>query len=253
MPDPAPVFHDHFSTRAAAYAAFRPRYPDRLFAELAKLTPGHRLAWDCATGNGQAATGLTRHFGRVVATDASAEQIANATAAPGVEYEVANAAASPLADHTADIVTVAQAAHWLDHEAFYHECRRVLVPDGIVALWCYVNAEVAPDIDVIVNRFYGETMGPYWTPHRQLVDARYRTIPFPFDEIAMPTMAIEATLARDAFIAYVSTWSSVQAYRRTRSEDPIPALVAELEPLWRADEPRLVQWPLAFRAGRVRS
>ena len=249
----APGFHDHFSDRSAAYAEFRPRYPDQLFAALAALTPGHRLAWDCATGNGQAATGLARHFARVVATDASAEQIANAMPAPGVEYSVANATTSPLADHTADIVTVAQATHWLDLDPFYAECRRVLVPDGIVALWCYVNAEIAPAVDAIVNRFYSDAMGPYWTPHRKLVDARYRTIPFPFDEIAMPEMAIEARLTRDAFIAYVGTWSSVQAYRRATREDPIPALVRDLEPVWRGDEVRTVRWPLAFRVGRVRA
>jgi hypothetical protein len=50
---------DHFSAHAARYGAYRPTYPDALFEYLASLVPAHDLAWDCATGNGQAALGLT--------------------------------------------------------------------------------------------------------------------------------------------------------------------------------------------------
>ena len=71
-------FKDHFSGHAVEYAKFRPRYPDKLFEYLASISPRHGLAWDCATGNGQAAVGLIRHFDSVIATDASARQIATA-------------------------------------------------------------------------------------------------------------------------------------------------------------------------------
>ena len=47
----------------------------QLFTYLASLCPAHDLAWDCATGNGQAAVALAPHFEQVIATDASAQQI----------------------------------------------------------------------------------------------------------------------------------------------------------------------------------
>ena len=55
---------DRFSDRAEAYSRHRPRYPDSLFEHLARLAPAPDHAWDCATGNGQAATGLVEHFAR---------------------------------------------------------------------------------------------------------------------------------------------------------------------------------------------
>ncbi|HEU4663212.1 MAG TPA: peptide chain release factor N(5)-glutamine methyltransferase, partial [Dokdonella sp.] len=77
---PVSGFKDHFSSGSAAYALHRPRYPDALFAWLADVAPGRALAWDAATGSGQAATGLAEHFERVVATDASADALAVARA-----------------------------------------------------------------------------------------------------------------------------------------------------------------------------
>lgn len=71
-------FKDHFSSASERYAAYRPDYPAALFAWLAGQCAEQELAWDCATGSGQAALGLAPHFRRVVATDASAEQIRHA-------------------------------------------------------------------------------------------------------------------------------------------------------------------------------
>src|SRR5260221_11682253 len=102
-------FRDHFSSHAAEYREFRPAYPPELFAYLASIAPGRQLAWDCGTGNGQAAVGLAEHFDRVFATDASAKQIQEAQVHPRVEYVVAPAERCPLAGGTADLVTVTQA------------------------------------------------------------------------------------------------------------------------------------------------
>lgn len=56
-------FADHFSVRSRDYARFRPSYPPALFAWLAETAPARRLAWDCATGSGQAAAGLLGYLG----------------------------------------------------------------------------------------------------------------------------------------------------------------------------------------------
>src|SRR6266498_1141048 len=85
------TFKDHFSKQAADYANFRPRYPRELFEYLGSVAPSRALAWDCATGNGQAAVELAEVFDRVIATDASEKQIANAEPHDRVEYRIASA------------------------------------------------------------------------------------------------------------------------------------------------------------------
>jgi len=75
----AQKFHDHFSAFANRYADFRPHYPAAIFDYLAGMVPRNSLVWDCACGNGQATIDLAERFDRVIATDASQEQIKSAT------------------------------------------------------------------------------------------------------------------------------------------------------------------------------
>lgn len=246
-------FTDRFGDVAADYALFRPIYPSALFEMLAGLAPGRRLAWDCATGSGQAACGLAAHFDRVVASDASAAQLVNARPRRAVLYLRARAEAAPLAAASMDLVTVAQALHWFDIPAFWREARRVLVRDGVIAAWCYSLCRVAPDIDRVVDHFYAHTVGPFWTPQRALVDTGYRTVPFPFAEFDVPAPDMTAELTLPAFFGYIGTWSATEAYRVARREDPLVPLCEALAPLWGGgdDHPRLVRWPLHLRVGRV--
>ena len=115
---PGSGFNDHFSAQSADYVRHRPLYPRELIAFLAGLG-GRRLAWDCATGNGQAAIALAGHFDRVIATDASSAQIEAAIAHPDVSYHVATAEESGLTADSADLVTVGQALHWFDTGRFF--------------------------------------------------------------------------------------------------------------------------------------
>ena len=101
------TFKDHFSSYAADYRENRPQYPPKLFRYLTSLVPQHEKVWDCATGNGQAAVGLSDHFKEVMATDASADQISNGTPRLNISYGVASAESSGLEDHSIDLVTVA--------------------------------------------------------------------------------------------------------------------------------------------------
>lgn len=243
-------FKDFFSRGAAEYAVHRPRYPSRLFAEVASRAPRTELAWDCATGNGQAAVGLADHFRTVVATDASAAQIASAIPHERVTYRVAHADASGLDASSTDAVTVAQAMHWLDRDAFYREAQRVLVHRGVIAVWCYSLLQIDDEIDQLVRRFYEQTVGPYWSPERRLVDAGYRTIEFPFDEFQLPPLAIERTITLEQLRGYLGTWSATQRYVEENGIDPVATLVAEIAPRWGdATCARHARWPLSVRAG----
>ena len=245
-------FKDLFSRGSVEYAAFRPTYPAALFAWLASRCPGRGLAWDCATGNGQAALGLAEHFLRVVATDASPEQIASAGPHPRVEYRVALAESSGLPDGAADLATVAQALHWLDRPAFYAEARRVLRPGGVIAAWCYNLLRIAPEIDALIFRLYSVTLAGFWSADRALVDQGYRTVELPFEELAAPEfeMASDWTLPR--LLGYLRTWSATLNYQAERGEDPVRSLEAELGASWGDPETaRRVSWPLSFRVGRA--
>lgn len=245
-------FKDHFSGHASDYARFRPRYPDALFEYLASIAPSRQCTWDCATGNGQAAVALAPHFARVIATDASAQQIQNAVPHERVEYRVAPAEKSGLADASADLVTIAQALHWFDIPAFFEEAQRVLRPNGIVAVWAYNLMTLSPEIDPLVLHFYRDTTGPFWPPERDIVEAGYQTIEFPFDEVTTPKFQMETHWTLEQVLGYLRTWSATQKFIAARGFDPLSSLGEEIAKLWKdVAAPRLVGWPLSMRVGRV--
>lgn len=252
-PGPAPAA-GHFAPIAAGYAEFRPRYPAALFAWLASQAPARDVAWEPAAGSGQATTGLAAHFGRVVATDASAAQVARAPSLPNVTWGVEPAEASGLPDASVSLVAVAQAVHWLDHARFWPEARRVLRPGGVVAVWTYALFGTGdPAVDAVIDRFAGETLRPWWPPERRLVDDGLRSLAFPFEELPAPALVMEASWDVAHVMGYLRTWSAVTRWRAAGGGDPVAELAPALLAAWgSADATRRVTWPLALRAGRVR-
>jgi SAM-dependent methyltransferase len=252
MSDPTnAVFKDHFSGHADRYGAFRPTYPSELFSYLASLSPAHDLAWDCATGNGQAAIALSAFFDRVVATDASHRQVDQAPPNERIEYLVATAERTPLQVASVDLVTVAQALHWFDLPSFYAEVKRVTRPEGILAVWCYELHEISPEVDVVIRRLYSDILGDDWPPEMRLVEEGYRTIPFPFDEIDPPRFSMVARWNLDRLLGYLGTWSAVVRHRDRCGSNPLDQIRGELEAAWGVpDLERDVTWPLNLRVGR---
>ena len=248
-----PPFKDHFSSLASQYAQARPGYPPALFQYLASICTGHKACWDCACGSGQASTALGEYFERVVATDASATQVAAAQPHPNVEYRVASAEASGLDCGSMDLVTVAQSLHWFKFDEFYAEVRRVLKPGGVLAVWSYGIQHVVdePRVDAEVQRFYSDVVGSYWPPERRHVENGYRNLLFPFDELGPPTFAMQERWTLDRLLGYFRSWSATGRYVKEQGEDPVTALRERLLPLWGNPEtPRLIDWPLAMRVGR---
>jgi len=245
-------FKDHFSSHAAGYAAYRPTYPASLIRFLVDASPATGLAIDCGCGTGQLSVPLATCFERVVATDASAAQIDMAAAAPRVEYRVAPAESTGEAAGSADLVTVAQAAHWLELDAFYSEVRRVLRKGGVLSLWSYGNAQIeGREVDRIVREFYSQTVGPCWPPERRIVEDGYRSLPFPFTEVAVPEFTIEARWTLPQLLGYVRSWSATGRYVEEHGADPVVALEGSLLDVWGdRHRKRLLIWPLALRVGR---
>jgi ubiquinone/menaquinone biosynthesis C-methylase UbiE len=244
-------FKDHFSGVAGRYAEFRPEYPRELFSWLASLPTKKGRAWDCASGNGQAAVHLAEFFDDVIATDASAGQIENARPHHRIRYVVAPAEQSTIPDASVDLVTVAQAAHWFDLTRFYSEAKRVLRPGAPLVIWCYGTCSFEhPQIDELVDDFYRNVVGPYWPPERRLIEEDYRTIEFPLREIAAPKFDMQAQFTLERLVGYLRTWSATQRFLKERGSDPVTPLEQKLAPLWANGEPRrAATWPIHIRAG----
>jgi SAM-dependent methyltransferase len=244
-------FKDHFSQIAATYSEFRPLYPPALFDYLAGLCAHTERAWDCACGSGQATLELAERFTSVVATDASATQIASARAHFRVVYRVAPAGESEIEAASIDLVTVAQALHWLDLDRFHAEVRRVLRPGGVLAVWCYGRLEVeGPEVDAPLQRFYREIVGPFWPPERADVEDGYARLPFPFEQLATPQFNMEVKWTLSHLLGYVRSWSATTRYREVKGDDPVGPLAQQLESLWGGEaRTRRIRWPLSLRCG----
>lgn len=252
MTGPTSPAADHFSGHAADYARFRPCYPPELFTWLARQCPAHDLAWDCGTGNGQAAKALAEHFQRIHATDLSAAQIAQARPHPRIDYRTTPAEISGLADKSCDLVVVAQALHWFCHEHYYAEVRRVLKPGGLFAAWTYTLLRGEAGLNAIVEDFHRNVVGRWWPPERRWVDLAYRKMPFPFPDIPAPEFEIRLAWTLPDLLAYLRTWSATQACIKETGNDPCVALGERLKELWReSGTPRTVVWPIALRCGRL--
>jgi ubiquinone/menaquinone biosynthesis C-methylase UbiE len=246
----SPTFPDHFSAAAAEYARRRPDYPRRLFAYLAGLAPARRRAWDCATGSGQAALGLARHFAEVVATDASERQIACARPHRRVRYRVAAAEESGIEPESVDLVTAAQAVHWFGQERFWREARRVLVPGGVIAIWCYDLLRVGQEVDAVIRRLY-RIVGRYWPPERAVVERGYRSLDFPFAEEAAAPFRMEKRWSLEHLLGYLGTWSAARRYSEAVGKDPIGLVREDLARAWGSPgRVRRVFWDLDLRVGR---
>jgi SAM-dependent methyltransferase len=244
------TFKDHFSKQAADYAKFRPRYPQKLFDYLGSIAPSRQLAWDCGTGNGQAAVGLASVFDRVIATDASEKQIANAQPHERVKYRVAPAENSGIESETIDLIMVAQALHWFDLDRFCGEVRRVLKANGVLAASAYNLLHIEPAVDAIVSRYYHEVVGPFWPPERRLVE-QFGDLPFPFREIDAPKFELTAHWNLYHLLGYLRTWSSTQQFIAARRVDPLEQITDALCSAWgQAGQKRSITWPLTIRIGR---
>ena len=245
------TWKDLFSAQSADYARFRPSYPPGLFDWLADVAPGHELAVDVGTGNGQAAVALAEHFRKVIGLEPSAEQLEHAPPHPGVEYRQAAAEATGLPDAAVDLLLAAQAFHWFARDAFFAETRRAVRHGGILALVCYGLSVISPQVDRVVMTLYEDRLGPYWEPERRLVETGYRGVAVPFPEIAVPAFNMRATWSPAELVGYLGTWSALARARAAEGRDPLQDLMPELEAAWDDAPTRVVTWPLAVRAFRL--
>lgn len=243
-------FKDHFSKHAGDYARARPHYPRELFEYLASLCKRTTLAWDCGTGNGQAALGLAPYFEKIIATDASSEQLAQASPHPRIEFRQTPAEQTPFTPQSFDLAIAAQALHWFDIPAFFAEARRVLKQEGVLAVWSYELSRISQAIDAVVLHYYEAIVGSDWPPERRMVADGYRTLEFPFAEITPPAFHMQAQWTLDEYLDYLYSWSATQLYLKRTGNNPLELIHDSLAKAWgRPEKKRMVAWPINMRVG----
>jgi SAM-dependent methyltransferase len=245
-------FTDLFSGHAPLYAAARPSYPDALFDWLAAQAPARDRAWDCGCGSGQAAVALARHFGQVLASDPSAEQIAHARAHERVVYSVQAAEATDLPPTSVDLLCVAQALHWFDLPRFWVEARRVMRPGALFAAWGYSWMQVSPAFDAAMRGGLLQAIESLWVPQNRLLWAGYQDLDLPLQPVQAPPFEIRVDWSLPQLLDYVQTWSAVRRLIARDGQVAFERLAAGLARHW-GDAPeatRTVTMPLALRAGR---
>lgn len=244
---------DLFSGQANLYAQYRPTYPDELIEYILSFVPERKSAWDCATGNGQAAVKLAAYFQKVHATDISEAQLRNAVPKENITYQESPAESTPFSDNTFDLITVAQAYHWINWNAFHTEATRVAKNNAVIAIWAYGSLTCNDtEVNGLFDHFYKDVTQPYWDYERRYVDERYETVEFHFDTLPSRPFQIRLHWTRDQFKGYLESWSAVQKYIRVNHESPLSLIEEALEAVWPQGRIHEVLFPIYLRIGQIR-
>lgn len=242
---------DVFAYQSDKYAAARPKYPPELFRYLASLVKQCGSVWDCATGSGQTALGLSKYFKRVEATDISTNQIEHAFAHDKITYSVQSSEKTNFPDQTFDMVNVSQALHWFDLDKYWVELRRVLKPGGIFVATTYAWSNVSQEIDDLIFKYIREVIEPYWAPNNQHCIDGYSSIDFPFELLDTPEFVILNKWNLEQYFDYIYTWSATKSCLDAEGSEFFELAKDRVSKLWgNSSRKRRVITPLAVIAGR---
>lgn len=235
---------DNFSKQSSLYAQYRPDYPPELFEYILSFVKNKNTAWDCATGNGQSAIQLARHFKKVIATDISEKQLQSAQQAENIFYSVQAAEHTNIETNSVDLVTVAQAIHWFDFDKFYTEVKRVATNNAFIAVWCYTLLTISKEIDDIISDYHFNALENYWDDERKYLDDGYKNVPFPFERIQTPSFVIEKRWTIGQLEGYLNTWSALQKYIIVNNNNPVPQLIEKIKGHWGGNAQRKIIFPV---------
>jgi ubiquinone/menaquinone biosynthesis C-methylase UbiE len=239
-----------FSKQAYYYAAYRPVYPEEMYRFIFGHLNRKQFAWDCGTGSGQVAGYLADHFDTVHASDINAEQLKHAVQRKNIEYANVPAEKTGYPDRMFDLITVAQAIHWFDFDAFYREVRRTAKRDALLAVIGYGMLECGSEIDSVIRQLYEDAFGSYYSGCRKYIDEEYRTIPFPFDEIPSPRFSITVHWTTDQLEGFFNSWSAIQKFKEEHDTNPAEKALKKIRSI-RGKAPIEGFFPVFLRLTRV--
>ncbi|MEM7600210.1 MAG: class I SAM-dependent methyltransferase [Verrucomicrobiota bacterium] len=239
---------DHFSAIANEYHSGRISYPTELYEYLSGVCEGKLLAWDCATGSGQAASGLSPYFHQIIATDISESLLSLAPDVNNVSFRRASSEDSGIETDSVNLVTVAQAIHWFEHADFWQEVGRVLKSGGVLAFWGYVWPTVDGNVDRLLRDFR-QKIEHCWPQRSHHLQNNYKDIEAPFEGIETPCFHLEENWKASDYLAHLASWSGTRYFRDKFGEDPVKTMQKDFENRW-GKGIRPVKWALVFKAYR---
>lgn len=241
-----------FSIDSSGYAEARPHYPRSFFDWIFEQCDHRNRAWDCATGNGQAAIALAEEFAWVDASDISREQIERGSPHARISYQYGSAEHSGYPNASFDFVGVAQALHWFKFAEFWPELLRVTRPDAFFCAWGYSWFTCDSEIDAHLVQPLREMILPYWASNNRFLWRGYQTheIGLPFSRVDAPPFEIRLKWTMTSLVRYMQTWS---AFKRAKENKRVARKIELLldESLTRFDPIRMtdIVMPLQIVAG----
>lgn len=158
-------FQSRFGHAAAEFERYRPEYPRELFERILAVVPARdrERAIDLGAGTGKATRALLPHFREVVAVEPDpgmAAKLKEDLPAVIVRNETAEDFSEPPS--TVDLVTIANALHWMDAPRVFSNVHSWLRPHAIFAVFDRPLPKTIPAIDLLTR---AEMRGP-WKPYR---------------------------------------------------------------------------------------
>lgn len=135
---------EKFTGKADIYDKYRPSYPAELIEWLWENTHAENVA-DIGAGTGKFTDLLLKKDWRVTAVEPNADMLGKLRVnLPNIEIVNASAENTGITPNSIDLVTTATAFHWFDEERFKAECKRILTPEGRLAI--VFNGKITDDI-----------------------------------------------------------------------------------------------------------
>ncbi|GAA5808540.1 hypothetical protein MFLAVUS_001931 [Mucor flavus] len=239
-----------------AYSKFRPFYSPEVYSLIDQFhlqSQGqYNLAIDVGCGTGQSTVETAKKFKQVYGIDTLAEQIQHGTPRDNITYQVGPAEdLSQFQTASVDMITSSTAFHWFDHAVFFKEAKRVLKPNGTLAVYSYfypVLKGVPEEINAIVKKLTLEQLGQYANSNIRYIQNMYRDIKFPFQNqvwyitpksedvtgISQPVTRslMEASMDIARFSNYLKTSSAYYNYLEDPANkgksDPVDTMIENL-------------------------
>jgi hypothetical protein len=132
------------------------------------------------------------------------------------------------------------------------KARRLLKPEGIIAVIGYPLMNIDDETDKAVLHLYSDTLASaYWDKERKYLEEHYQTIPFPFNEISTPEFSNQYEWNFEQLIGYLNTWSAVQHYINKNKNNPVEMVKDELKKACGPTIKKTVSFPVLLRVGKM--
>jgi ubiquinone/menaquinone biosynthesis C-methylase UbiE len=122
---------------AARYVSSRPFFQGEVVERIRRVTGVQRFrrALDVGCGSGQSSVALASLADHVIAIDPSESMLEHAPRHPRITYQLGFAEQLNFSAADFDLVSVGSALHWFDQDRFFAQCRNVMAPDGVLAVY----------------------------------------------------------------------------------------------------------------------